>query len=56
LHEARRARDAYTAAFGDDFSSITGEAKIFKEQIDALRAGEIAALLNQINDYAKAFT
>ena len=31
LRQARADRDAYTKAFGGDCSTVTGDAKIFKE-------------------------
>jgi hypothetical protein len=49
LRESRIARDAFARAYGADCSQVTGDAKIFKEQVDALRTGEIATLLDNIN-------
>lgn len=56
LRESKIARDAFAQAYGADCSQVTGDAKIFKEQVDALRTGEIAALLDNINYHDQVFT
>jgi hypothetical protein len=44
-------RDAFSNAFGGDGSSVTGDAKIFKEQVDALRSGEMVSLFKHMNEH-----
>ena len=51
LRETRIERDAHASAFDGDCSTVTGDAKIFKEQVDALRSGEIADLFNKMNEH-----
>jgi len=51
LRETRIERDAHANAFGGDCSTVTGDAKIFKEQVDALRSGEIADLFKKMNEH-----
>lgn len=51
LRETRTERDTYANAFGGDCSTVTGDAKIFKEQVDALRSGEMKDLFTKMNEH-----
>ena len=51
LRETRIERDSFANAFGGDCSTVTGDAKIFKEQVDALRSAEIADLFKKMNEH-----
>lgn len=51
LRETRTERDAYANAFGGDCSTVTGDAKIFKEQVEALRSGEMKDLFTKMNEH-----
>jgi len=51
LRETRTERDAYANAYGGDCSTVTGDAKIFKEQVDALRSGEMTDLFTKMNEH-----
>lgn len=55
LRETRTERDAYANAYNGDCSSVTGDAKIFKEQVDDLRSGEMASLFRNMNEHDQAF-
>ena len=56
LREARVHRDELLSAFAGDASAVTGDAKIFKEQVDQIRAGDMAVLLDNMNEHSKSFT
>lgn len=56
LDEAIYDRDEFVTAYDADCSKVTGDAKIFKEQIDALRAGEMGTLMSQIAKHDEVFT
>lgn len=56
LRETRIERDSFANAFGGDCSTVTGDAKIFKEQVDALRSAEIADLFKKMNEHDQAFS
>lgn len=51
LRETRTERDAHANAFGGDCSTVTGDAKIFKEQVDALRSAEMKDLFTKMNKH-----
>jgi len=51
LRETVIERDAYANAYGGDCSNVTGDAKVFKEQIDALRSGELSDLFGKMNQH-----
>ena len=51
LRETRTERDAHANAFGGDCSTVTGDAKIFKEQVDALRSAEMKDLFTKMNEH-----
>lgn len=51
LRETRTERDAHANAFGGDCSTVTGDAKIFKEQVEALRSGEMKDLFTKMNEH-----
>ena len=55
LRETRTERDAYANAYNGDCSSVTGDTKIFKEQVDDLRSGELASLFRNMNEHDQAF-
>ena len=55
LREARIARDACASVFGGDCSAVSGDAKIFKEQVDALRSGEMATLFDHMNQHDQTY-
>ena len=55
LRETRTERDAYANTYNGDCSSVTGDAKIFKEQVDDLRSGELASLFRNMNEHDQAF-
>lgn len=55
MRETRTERDAYANAYNGDCSSVTGDAKIFKEQVDDLRSGELASLFRNMNEHDQAF-
>ncbi len=51
LRQTRTERDAYANAYNGDCSQVTGDAKIFKEQVDDLRRGELASLFKNMNEH-----
>ena len=51
LRETRTESDAHANAFGGDCSTVTGDAKIFKEQVDALRSAEMKDLFTKMNEH-----
>ena len=51
LRETRTERDAHANAFGGDCSTVTGDAKIFKEQVDVLRSAEMKDLFTKMNEH-----
>jgi len=51
LRQTITERDAYANAYNGDCSSVTGDAKIFKEQVDDLRKGELATLFKNMNEH-----
>lgn len=44
IHELLTQRDAYERAYNGDVSQVTGDAKIFKEQVDTIREGAMSNL------------
>lgn len=44
-------RDSYANAFNGDCSSVTGDAKVFQEQVNQLRGNEMANLFKLMNEH-----
>jgi hypothetical protein len=44
-------RDSLEGVYNGDTSNLSGDARVFKEQVDALRNGELQTLINNINDH-----
>lgn len=51
LREATLLRDEYLNAYSGNINDVTGDAKIFKEQIDNLRKNELAPLFNNLGQH-----
>jgi hypothetical protein len=51
LREATLLIDEYLNAYSGNISDVTGDAKIFKEQIDNLRKNELAPLFNNLGQH-----
>lgn len=54
LREATVLRDEYLNAYGGDVTDVTGDAKIFKEQIDSLRSSDLATLYSDLKQHKEA--
>lgn len=58
-HELRKltsAKDSFVASYGADISQISGDAKVLKESIDQTRNGDMAVLLDHMNQHDQAFS
>ena len=55
LAEYIQLRDTLVAAYDGNCEDVTGDAKIFKEQVDQIRAGELGSLLANIDVHEAVF-
>ena len=53
-NNAKFARDEFMNAFDGDLNDISGEAKVFKEQVDTLMSGDLANFKSNQDGYKKA--
>lgn len=49
------AHQALSAAYAGDSADISGDAAIFKEQVDQIRSGDMASLMDNMNHHEQAF-
>jgi hypothetical protein len=47
--EAKKEYEQFHAQVGADYEQVSGDAKIFKDQVDTLRSGDVKTLLEQID-------
>ena len=53
--EIEQVHENLVASFAGDLDSISGQGKIFKEQVDEVRAGDMATLMDDIHAHEQAF-
>lgn len=54
LDKASRAAEYLSGVFGGDAENLTGDAKVFSEQVNKLRTGELETLINAMSDHQRA--